>query len=807
MKLDRIVARALGPFVELDVDLDALPGPLVAVTGRNGEGKTMFLELLVGGAFYRTLPTYGSLPGLARDRHACVEVTSGAWVVKHLVDGVSGRAEASVLVDGVPVLESTKVRAFDAWVRSHLPSPDVVYASTFGVQGAGGFLRMRPAERKAVLLRALGLDRLEALAQAARERARAVSTDADVVAARLSELRIDEEAGGRAFDAELAVRRIEQELADARAVVEAAAERALAVEVALVEARADERARREIVRRVQNAEEALDAACGAREAVERVLERESELRTMEARRAALRAELDAVRERGSESRARHATAAEGAEAARARVDTTRRAIALARQQVTRLEERGASLEEVRTRAAGLEAARAGLEAARNRRDRVRTKIDGLAALAMQGTDRRIGALRGGLDRVASGHSDPREVAACTLAHDDERALELRGLPARDERARADLSEAERALAQAERAVRDAELAAQRLDELGRIGADLEAARVAVAVAEAEAAAAAAESAAADEFRDARARALERCRAEHRRVQGELAAVSAEGLLDRDLEMLATARARAVDLADRVARAAASLEAARAELAGCPEPATIDEAPIRELDAARERVRALELDAARARQAHGAASAAAAAAAAAETRHAELVAAREQVDRELVVWRRLAVDLGRDGLQALEIDAAGPELSSTINALLHECYGPRWTVTIETTRPDASGHREIEDLVVRVLDVVAGRDAPAEAFSGGQCVILSEAVSLALAIIACRRSGMEEVTLVRDESAAALDPEHTRAWIAMLRRAVEIVGARRVLIVSHNAEVPALCDAELRVEAGRVERVR
>jgi exonuclease SbcC len=156
---------------------------------------------------------------------------------------------------------------------------------------------------------------------------------------------------------------------------------------------------------------------------------------------------------------------------------------------------------------------------------------------------------------------------------------------------------------------------------------------------------------------------------------------------------------------------------------------------------------------------------------------------------------------RDGLQAAEVDAAGPELTELVNDLLRTCVGPRWTVTIETQKLSADGKKLLEGCEVRVLDTVAGREGAAETFSGGERVLLGEAVSLALSMLACRRAGLVGVTLVRDETGAALDPANGRAYVAMLRRAAELVGARQVLFVSHSPELAELADARIVVGGG------
>jgi exonuclease SbcC len=176
--------------------------------------------------------------------------------------------------------------------------------------------------------------------------------------------------------------------------------------------------------------------------------------------------------------------------------------------------------------------------------------------------------------------------------------------------------------------------------------------------------------------------------------------------------------------------------------------------------------------------------------------AELAAA----ELDLADWNRLAADLGRDGLQAAIIDAAIPELNEHCNSLLHEAFGPRFTVDLRTQRLDAKGKREIESLDVIVIDTERGREAPAETLSGGERVIVQEALSLGLTAVACRAAGLTDVDLVRDETGAALDPEKAAQYVRMLRRAADLIGARHILFVSHNPDVQELADAKVELGA-------
>jgi exonuclease SbcC len=160
------------------------------------------------------------------------------------------------------------------------------------------------------------------------------------------------------------------------------------------------------------------------------------------------------------------------------------------------------------------------------------------------------------------------------------------------------------------------------------------------------------------------------------------------------------------------------------------------------------------------------------------------------------WTLLGESLGRDGLQAILIDAAGPELTELVNDLLHTCHGPRFSMRIEASRTSADGKKVLDGCEVTVTDAKEGREAPGETFSGGEQAILNEALGLALTVLTCRRSGASRPTLIRDEPTAALDPENGLAYAAMLRRAASYVSAHKILFVTHQAAIAELADGRV-----------
>jgi len=810
VRLDRLIVQGMGPLGHVELDLDDVPGPLVGVCGDNGSGKTTLLELAGPGALYRSCPTRGSLAQLATRRDAVLEATwtyGATYTIRHLVDAVSGKAEAVVVDEGGgPLLSSTKLREFDAWAAAHLPPAEVLQSAMFAVQGARGFLGMRPAARKAVLLRALGIEHLELLAERARARGRSTGEELAVVRARLSDL--DEPASVEDLDAELAAARqaavgADERLAAAREALEQARATAAATERMRADAEQRVARRSELAERLARATAAVEDLERREAATRAVLAREDVLRLLEEERDALRADLDAVQATGAEQRTAHelakadlARASEAAAAANGAADE-------AGARVEDLERRVAAGEQVREAGYLLGPARYDAELAEEQLRGARAELEALHRVQLRGARDRVDALRDGLVDVTEAETvqDARATGRRVLEEDDGRAQLAEQAPGR-------AAELESQIEELASGLRDAQGKLGRLEQLAARRVDLETAqaeldRARVAVDEA----AAGELDAARVLQQARAAAadagdaLQTSVAQHRVLREQERQRFAT--LDRDLTALGGARARLEEIEPQLRDARERRAAADEALAAAPLPETPPAIGTLVSDAAA----AADAEERSTRVAHAAVTTLEQRLQRAQllaARRTELHASDVRLERRQAVWTRLGNDLGRDGLQALEIDAAGPELTASINDLLHQCVSTRWTVSIETTRRSADGKRQLEGLEVRVLDTVAGREAGAETYSGGECVLLGEAVSLALTQLACRRGDLEGLTLIRDESGAALSPDNARRYVAMLRRAAAHIGAERVLLVSHSPEVLELCDSRLRVAGGAVE---
>jgi DNA repair exonuclease SbcCD ATPase subunit len=198
----------------------------------------------------------------------------------------------------------------------------------------------------------------------------------------------------------------------------------------------------------------------------------------------------------------------------------------------------------------------------------------------------------------------------------------------------------------------------------------------------------------------------------------------------------------------------------------------------------------------------------------KTRIAELTKIEETLDGmskeiaykrdRLACAKHLAFAFGRDGIQALEIDAAGPEVSAIVNELLSECFGTRFSVSIVTTKPKSSGKGTTEVFDLSVIDNDRQREGSVSTLSGGETVIVNEAISLGLSIFNARKNGRKVETILRDETSGALDPQNAMRYMAMLKKAFELSGVDKLIFIAHQPELWEAADHRLFVRDGRVD---
>lgn len=174
------------------------------------------------------------------------------------------------------------------------------------------------------------------------------------------------------------------------------------------------------------------------------------------------------------------------------------------------------------------------------------------------------------------------------------------------------------------------------------------------------------------------------------------------------------------------------------------------------------------------------------------------ARRARIEDELGNWTLFARCMSNDGLIALAIDDAGPELSALANDLLLASYGPRFTVSIQTLLETAKGDQR-EGFDIRVYDAESAESKSLTCMSAGERTIIESCLTRAIALYLAHNSGRKYMTLFSDEADGALDPDRKRMFMAMKRQVLRLGGYEREFFISQTPELAAMADAVIDLE--------
>lgn len=855
MILGRTTLSRIGsPFRDATVTVDwsALGEGVHAIHGVNGSGKTTLIEAPLA-AIFRDWPSRNArgfaaciLPGV-RDAYVDSTFTLGDDEYRALVQcdpqfgGGRGKTEAFLHKNAAPIA-GPNVREFDAAIARILPSSETTLASVFAAQGKRGaeasFFGLSREDRRALFVELLGIGEYERKSEAAGLRAKAQL-------ARLEDLRRRREAlGAQAVHAaELAVQlaTFDHEIPEVRRLVdEARAALAAAVEtrtarqldcarlettVEAIVARNAERNRilsdraTERIRLSTSLAEieqhlgevpALEARVASLPDLERRLtgyerhqeEARTQRDTLTPLQAADEATLTHLRAEYDRVDAEHAKAVE----ARAFLAELGDVAGQLTQGEAHAETLRAKVETARTNLATAEEALKDAEAGVTRR---RVVDDAIADHGRRG--RLLDQLEQPDNALCQRCVLTQEARAAVSRIETELRPQLAGCPmpealitaraARDnlrtalQKRQGELTEADRRLSTLREGARRAAAAEGLAGSVDRLAAALTDIR--------------AKGMALKETVTARATELQKvtfaytsAMAEVHKAKGERAA--AEAARER-LGAIAVERGQAAGLRDALARLDAlpvedletvpDLEAAqravRVAEAAVTHAETVLATETRELEedvAARERL---------------------AGEAAALGDVSAQVAALDQEERALTAdisdWHVVRDDLGREGLQALDIDIAGPSVSAICNDLLGTCWGPRFTLKLKTLGEKKDGTaKEVFD--VTLFDAETGRIGTEG--SGGENVVFEEALRLAIALFNAERAALTGFaplrTLWRDETDGDLDVENAHRYLQMLRRAREIGRFHAVYFITHRPALWESADGRLTLDAGHVE---
>lgn len=138
------------------------------------------------------------------------------------------------------------------------------------------------------------------------------------------------------------------------------------------------------------------------------------------------------------------------------------------------------------------------------------------------------------------------------------------------------------------------------------------------------------------------------------------------------------------------------------------------------------------------------------------RKKELEERREETRDEQVLYKELGMAFGKNGIPAMIIEAAIPELETAANELLGRMTDGRMHLALNTQRAKASGNGTIETLDIDIADELGTR--PYEMYSGGEAFRVNFAIRVALSKMLARRAGAHLRTLFIDEGFGTQDED-------------------------------------------------
>jgi exonuclease SbcC len=130
--------------------------------------------------------------------------------------------------------------------------------------------------------------------------------------------------------------------------------------------------------------------------------------------------------------------------------------------------------------------------------------------------------------------------------------------------------------------------------------------------------------------------------------------------------------------------------------------------------------------------------------------------QETRKHDQLVYDELRKAFGKNGVPAMIIEAAIPELEESANTLLSRMTDGRMNLNFSTQREKTSGEGVIETLDIEIADELGTR--PYELYSGGEAFRINFAVRVALSQMLARRAGAHLRTLFIDEGFGTQDED-------------------------------------------------
>ena len=189
----------------------------------------------------------------------------------------------------------------------------------------------------------------------------------------------------------------------------------------------------------------------------------------------------------------------------------------------------------------------------------------------------------------------------------------------------------------------------------------------------------------------------------------------------------------------------------------------------------------------------------------QDRKKELAQQRDEIMVKITRLKTLERAFGKDGVPALLIEQALPEIESHANEILDRLSAGNMSVRFVTQKDykDKKRDDKRETLEIEINDAAGARAY--ELFSGGEAFRVNFAIRLALSRVLARRAGARLQTLVIDEGFGSQDAVGRQRLV----EAINLVRPdfKKILVITHLEELKDVFPARVEVEkSGRGSRV-
>ena len=166
---------------------------------------------------------------------------------------------------------------------------------------------------------------------------------------------------------------------------------------------------------------------------------------------------------------------------------------------------------------------------------------------------------------------------------------------------------------------------------------------------------------------------------------------------------------------------------------------------------------------------------------------------QDTQRQAWIYQQLDKAFGKDGIQALIIENAVPQIAEEANAILARLTDNRIQVAFESLRDLKKGGTR-ETLDVKIADEVGERSY--HLYSGGEAFRTNFALRIALSKVLAMRSGTRLHTLFIDEGFGTQDEQGLEQLIEAIQKISE--DFKKVLIVTHLDQLKAAFPVQIEV---------